>query len=70
MNRHRSPTSGNLDAEILEFWGGLLNSGIRENFSRGIRNPELWNPIIQLKESGIPQEEISLPFVTVKRKEK
>ena len=46
----------------------------------GIRNPGkfcLWNPEsraleskIQLRESGIPQKEISLPFVTVKRKEK
>ena len=70
MNRHRSPTWGNLDAQILEFlflacWNpesrkillvksGILNFGIQ----------------IQLKESGIPQEEISLPFVTVKRKEK
>ena len=49
---------------------GVLESGIRENFACGIRNPEIWNPKYSSMESGIPQEEISLPFVTVKRKEK
>ena len=44
INRHRSPTLGNLDAEILEFFFGLLDSGIRANFDCGIRNPEHWNP--------------------------
>ena len=64
------PTWGNLDAEILDslFWlVGIWNPG---KFC--LWNQESWTleSKIQLTESGIPQEEISLPFVIVKRKEK
>ena len=64
------PTWGNLDAEILEFLFWLV--GIRNPGKFCLWNQESWTleSKIQLKESGIPQEEISLPFVTVKRKEK
>ena len=64
------PTWGNLDAEILEFF--FLACWIPESVKTLLVDPESWalESKIQLRESGIPQEEISLPFVTVKRKEK
>ena len=54
------------------FFFGLLESGIRNPGKFFSWNLESWalESKTQLKESGIPQEEISLPFVTVKRKEK
>ena len=63
-------TWGNLDAEILEFLFWLV--GIRNPGTFCLWNQESWalESKIQLKDSVIPQEEISLPFVTVKGKEK
>ena len=60
------PTWGNLDAEILDFL--FWPFGIRNPGKFCSWNPESWalESKIQLKESGIPQEEISLPFVNVK----
>ena len=60
------PTWGNLDAEILDFL--FWPFGIRNPGKFCSWNPESWalESKIQLKESRIPQEEISLPFVNVK----